>query len=66
MPKHEELELTMFKLAWEHGIIECLRELRDLAIIQSSRKNATPEMIILRNRLMNFMEAYPVEEVTND
>jgi hypothetical protein len=55
------LELEMFKLAWEHGIVECLRELRDLAIIQASRKNATDEMKVLRDDLITLMKSRPPE-----
>jgi len=57
----EKLELAMFKLAWEHGIVECLRELRDLAIIQASRTGATREMKTLKEDLISLMEKYPEE-----
>jgi hypothetical protein len=56
------LDLEMFKLAWEHGIVECLRELRDLAIIKASRTDASLKDIELKKKLISFMEAYPPEE----
>lgn len=56
------LDLEMFKLAWEHGIVECLRELRDLAIIKASRTDASLKDIELKEKLISFMEAYPPEE----
>jgi len=64
--KKERLELAMFKLAWEHGFVECLRELRDLAIISASRTGATPKMIVLKNHMVTFMEAYPNEQAKED
>ena len=59
--RKEQLELAMFKLVWEYGLVECLNELRDLAIIQSSRANATLQVQQIKSGLVDL-----AQEVNNE